>query len=138
MRATQQNADSDASCVRPSVRIAFWAFVVTSWAIVVVGLAGVVAVATHGGRPSGVSTRIARADSSTLVLQRLGEPSERGLDGQWWAERARPEEGCVKEHAADAWLYRRWFAKDALVIFDPAGRVHCIHEGGAIIVLRSY
>lgn len=137
MTATQRNAEADASRTRPSVRIAFWVFVATSWSFVVVALGGLVGFAMYGGRPSGVSTRIARADSTTQVLERLGSPSERDLDGQWWAERARPE-GCVKELAGEAWLYRRWFAKDALVIFDPAGRVHCIHEGSAIIVFRSH
>jgi hypothetical protein len=94
--------------------------------------------AVYGGRPSGLAAAIARSDSSAVVLQRLGLPSSRDIDGKVWADMARPEEGCKTQPVGEAWIYSHWFANDGLVIFDRTGRVQRIREGGSFFAIRSH
>jgi hypothetical protein len=116
----------------------FWVIVLACWVIPTLGVAGLVGFAVYGGSPSGVAAAIARSDSSAVVLQRLGPPSTRDIDGQVWANMARPEEGCKTQPVGEAWIYSHWFANDGLVIFDRTGRVQCIREGGSFFTIRSY
>jgi hypothetical protein len=129
----EQAHDQPDRLPRRSVRIAFWLFVLACWAIPALGLGGLVGIVLFGGRPSGVAAVIARSDPSAIVLQRLGPPSRRDVDGQRWADLARPDEGCKTEPVGEAWSYEHWFARDAVVIFDRTGRVQCVIQGSFFI-----
>jgi hypothetical protein len=122
---------------RRSVRFIFGLIIVACWTPIALVVTGMLGVALYGGRSSGVMALVAPSDSSAVVLERLGPPTERWSDGQTWADGASSDAGCKGEPVGEAWHYDYWFANDALVIFDRAGRVRCIREG-MFIALRSH
>ena len=115
----------------------FWSLVVACWIIAIAGVTILAGFLLYGGHPSGVTSVVSHADPTAVVLSHLGQPDERDANGQAWASMAGPGEKCPTSDVGEAWLYRHWFAKDALIVFDHSGRVACVREG-TFFMYRSH
>ena len=71
--------------------------------------------------------------TAARVEELFGPPDEKYPDGKSWVDMLAKGPACLPtERIKSAWRYSPAAYDDAMVFFDTAGRVVCVHEGGMI------